>query len=301
MNHAKRIGKYPVIREIGEGAVGTVYEAFDPDTGEKVAIKILREEHLADSRADSPGARFEREAQATRRLRHPNIVTVHEYGEQGRIRYIVMEFVKGRELRALLRERGRFGLEEAFSILSQLLDALAHSHRCRVVHRDIKPSNLMIGEALHVKVMDFGIARIPSAAFTQMGTMLGTPAYMSPEQMRGEPADGRADLWAAGTILYELLVGRSPFAGANGIETMMNAANNEPVPVSSLVPGLPAALDAVLARALAKRREERYQEAGDFARDLIRLVAGTTGALDLELGGAAAPIMPDPNPRRSAP
>lgn len=294
MASAKRIGKYPVIREIGQGAVGKVYEGFDPDTGEKVAIKILRAEHLADNRADSAGARFEREAQATRRLRHPNIVSVYEYGEQGRVRFIAMEFLDGRELRELMRERGRFALDDAVSITLQLLDALGHSHRHGVVHRDIKPTNLMVMGDLHVKVMDFGIARIERAAFTQIGTLLGTPAYMSPEQMRGLPADGRADLWAAGVMLYEMLVGRSPFAAANAVEVMQRAAMLEPAPVSALVAGLPASLDGVLQRALAKSREERFQEAGEFARELIKAVAAAD-AIDLELGGTPAPAVPGAN------
>ena len=281
MTPAKRIGKYPVIREIGKGAMGTVYEGFDPDTGAKVAIKILRAEHLADSRADSARARFEREALATRRLRHPNIVAVHEYGEQGRIKFIAMEFLGGRELRQLMRERGRFELGDAVFVLLQLLDALGHSHRHGVVHRDIKPSNVMVMDGLHIKVMDFGIARIESAAFTQLGTMLGTPTYMSPEQMRGEAADGRADLWAAGVMLYEMLVGRGPFAAANSAEVMRNAMASEAAPVSSLVGGLPTSIDAVLRRALAKRRDDRFQEAGEFAHELTK--AGVADTVDLEL------------------
>ena len=283
MTLAKRIGKYPVIREIGKGAMGTVYEGFDPDTGEKVAIKILRAEHLADSRADSASARFEREAQATRRLRHPNIVAVHEYGEQGRIKFIAMEFLDGQELRLVMRERGRFALDDAVFVLLQLLDALGHSHQQGVVHRDIKPSNVMVMDGLHIKVMDFGIARIESAAFTQIGTLLGTPTYMSPEQMLGEPADGRADLWAAGVMLYEMLVGRGPFAAATLFELMQNAATLEPVPVSSLVPGLPTSIDAVLRRALARRRDDRFQEAGDFARELMKVAATAADAVDVEL------------------
>lgn len=287
MTFAKRIGRYPVIREIGQGAVGTVYEGFDPGTGEKVAIKVLRAEHLPDARADSAGARFEREAQATRRLRHPNIVSVHEYGEQGRIKFIAMEFLKGQELRRLMYERGRFELQDALSVTLQLLDALGHSHRHGVVHRDIKPSNVMVLEGLQIKVLDFGIARIESAAYTQIGSMLGTPSYMSPEQMRGDPADGRADLWSAGVMLYEMLVGKSPFAAPNVIEVMRNVATLEPPSVSTLVAELPPSLDAVLRRALAKRRDERFQEAGDFAAELVKAVATAAEAVDLELAGAA--------------
>jgi serine/threonine-protein kinase len=295
MTLAKRIGKYPVIREIGVGAMGTVYEGFHPDTGEKVAIKVLRAEHLADGRADSARARFEREAQVTQRLRHPNIVAVHEYGEQGRIKFIAMEFLHGRELRQLMRERGRFTFDDATFVLLQLLDALGHSHQHGVVHRDIKPTNLMVLEGLHVKVMDFGIARIDSAAFTQMGAVLGTPTYMSPEQMRGEAADGRADLWAAGVMLYELLAGRPPFAGANWLEVMKNVATLEPAPVSSLVDGLPPALDALLARALAKQREDRFQEAGAFARELTKVAAAANEAIDVDLGSEPAAAAPAPS------
>jgi serine/threonine-protein kinase len=296
MTLAKRIGKYPVIREIGKGAMGTVYEGFDPDTGEKVAIKILRAEHLADGGADSASARFEREALATRRLQHPNIVAVREYGEQGRIKFIAMEFLHGRELRQLMRERGRFGLDDAVFVLLQLLDALGHSHQHGVVHRDIKPSNVMVMEGLSIKVMDFGIARIESAAFTQIGTLLGTPSYMSPEQMRGEPADGRADLWAAGVMLYEMLAGRSPFAATTSFEVMRSAAILEPPPVSSLVTGLPTSIDAVLRRALAKNRDDRFQEAGDFARDLMKVAAATADGVDLELAFAPAALYPSAPP-----
>ncbi len=282
MSTAKLVGRYPVIREIGKGAMGTVFEGFDPDTGEKVAIKILRAEHLADSRADSASARFEREAQAGRRLRHKNIVSVREYGEQGRIKFIAMEFLDGKELRELMQERGRFELADAVFILLQLLDALGHSHEHGVVHRDIKPANLMVMDGLHVKVMDFGIARIESAAFTQVGTLLGTPTHMSPEQLRGEAADGRADLWAAGVMLYELLVGRSPFAASTSVMVMHNALHVDPTPVSSLLPEVPPAVDAVLRRALAKRREDRYQKAGEFARELMKVAVSAAAAAEAE-------------------
>ena len=290
MSLGKRIGRYPVIREIGQGAVGTVYEGFDPATGSKVAIKVLRAEHLPDHRADSAASRFEREAQATRRLHHPNIVAVHEYGEQGRIKFIAMEYLHGQELRTLMRQRGRFGLDDAVTVTLQVLDALGHSHRHGVVHRDIKPTNVMVLEGLHVKVMDFGIARIESAAFTQMGTLLGTPAYMSPEQLRGLPADGRADLWAAGVMLHEMLVGRNPFAGATALEVTRNALMTEPAAVSSLVPGLPESLDAVLQRALAKERDQRFGEAAEFAAELVKAVAVAADAVDLELASAAMAV-----------
>ena len=288
MTPAKRIGKYPVIREIGSGTMGKVFEGFDPDTGEKVAIKTLRAEHLADAEADSAGARFGREAQVGLRLQHPHIVAVRDYGEQGRIRYIVMEFVKGRELRQLLRERGRLRLDEAVAVLHQLLAALDCSHRHGVVHRDIKPANLMVVEPLHVKVMDFGVARLEGAAFTQVGTLLGTLSYMSPEQMAGETVDARTDLWAAGVILYELLSGRVPFTAPTTLEVMRQAAQQPHTPVHTLLPELPAALDAVLDRALAKQREDRYASAAAFAHALGLAAAAT--ATDVELDLPPAPV-----------
>ncbi|MBL8340698.1 MAG: serine/threonine protein kinase [Rubrivivax sp.] len=308
MTLAKRIGKYPVIREVAHGAVGTVFEGFDPDTGGKVAIKVLRAEHLPDHAADSAGARFQREADATRRLRHPNIVTVFEYGEQGRIRFIAMEFLKGRELRQVLRERGRLALDEAVSVMVQLLDALGHSHRQGVVHRDIKPSNVMVlDDELRIKVLDFGIARIESAAYTQLGSMLGTPTYMSPEQIRGEPADGRADLWAAGVVLYEMLVGRPPFTATTGgaMDLLRNVGLQEPAPVSSLNASLPASLDDVLRRALAKKRDDRFQDAGAFGDALVHAVAAAEPGVDLEVAdstpvdldlSAAPPLPQAPSP-----
>lgn len=284
MTAHKRIGRYPVIRQIGHGAMGTVFEAFDPHTGEKVAIKILRAEHLADSQADSPAARFGREAQIGLRMRHPNIVAVREHGEHGRVRYIVMEYVPGRELRQLMRERGRFTPADAACVLLQLLDALGHSHEQGIVHRDVKPGNLMVMPPLRIKVMDFGIARIAGSAFTQVGTLLGTLTYMSPEQLCGQPADRGADLWAAGVILYELLAGRPPFVAASA-DTFIRQAVHEPhPPLAQLQPDLPPGLGRVLDRALAKRREERFRTADEFAAALREATASPGVDLDLDLG-----------------
>jgi serine/threonine-protein kinase len=224
-----------------------------------------------------------------------------------------MEFLRGRELRQLMREHGRFSLDDAVFVLLQLLDALSHSHLHGVVHRDIKPSNVMVLEGLNIKVMDFGIARIESAAFTQMGTLLGTPSYMAPEQMIGEAADGRADLWAAGVMLYEMLADQSPFAAASAssFQAMQNRVAAEPTPLSSLVPGLPVAIDGLMRRALARRREERFQQAGEFARELTKAAAAAADAVDLGAGSdavdvdltvepAAPPRTEDPGGPRSA-
>jgi serine/threonine-protein kinase len=202
MTTPDRIGKYSILRPLGKGAMGMVYEGFDPVIERKVAIKTILSEHLTDGGA-SAIARFKREAQAGGRLQHPGIVAVHEYGEDQNFAYIVMEYVEGQELRKLMRERGRFELSDSLEVMRQLLAALGYSHERGVVHRDVKPANVMVLSGLKIKVMDFGIARIQSSSMTQVGTVLGTPTHMAPEQLMGETADGRTDLWAAGVIFYE--------------------------------------------------------------------------------------------------
>jgi serine/threonine protein kinase len=188
--------------------------------------------------------------------------------------YIVMEYVQGQELRKLMRERGRFDLIDVFEVMKQLLAALDYSHKHGVVHRDIKPANLMVLDGMKIKVMDFGIAKIHSSSLTQVGTVVGTPTHMAPEQLAGLPADGRADLWAAGVILYEMLTGRGPFVAETPAAVMHNVMQAEPALPSSIVPSVPPVFDAVVARALAKKADSRFQSARDFA---IALVAAFKG------------------------
>ena len=247
--------------------MGMVYECFDPVIERKVAIKTILAEHLADGGA-SAIARFKREAQAGGRLQHPGIVGVYEYGEDQQFVYIVMEYVQGQELRKLMHERGRFELSDSVEVMRQLLGALGYSHEQGVVHRDIKPANVMVLGGLKIKVMDFGIARIQSSSMTQVGTVLGTPTHMAPEQLMGETADGRTDLWAAGVIFYELLTGRSPFAAESPAAVMHRVMQGEPMPPSRLVAQVPMVFDALIARALKKRADERFQTAGEFAEAL---------------------------------
>ena len=271
MTTPDRIGKYSILRPLGKGAMGMVYEGFDPVIERKVAIKTILSEHLADGGA-SAIARFKREAQAGGRLQHPGIVAVHEYGEDQNFAYIVMEYVEGQELRKLMRERGRFELSDSLEVMRQLLAALGYSHECGVVHRDIKPANVMVLSGLKIKVMDFGIARIQSSSMTQVGTVLGTPTHMAPEQLMGETADGRTDLWAAGVIFYELLTGRSPFAAESPAAVMHRVMQGEPMPPSRLLPELPAAFDAVIARALTKDASQRFQSAREFVQALAQAI-----------------------------
>ncbi len=288
MTHPQHIGKYAILRALGQGAMGMVYEGFDPVIERKVAIKTILAEHLADGGA-SAIARFKREAQAGGRLQHPGIVAVHEYGEDQNFAYIVMEYVEGVELRKLMRERGRFDLSDSLEVMRQLLTALDYSHEQGVVHRDIKPANVMVLKGLKIKVMDFGIARIQSSSMTQVGTVLGTPTHMAPEQLMGDTADGRTDLWAAGVIFYELLTGRSPFAADSPAAVMHRVMQGDPMPPSRLALDVPPVLDQVLSKALTKNADQRYQSANEFSdaltQAIVAMSADPTIALTVPGGG----------------
>jgi eukaryotic-like serine/threonine-protein kinase len=265
-----RLGKYMLDpTPLGQGAMGIVYKGYDPDLGHAVAIKIIRRE-LVDGPDSAPmRQRFKNEAIAGRRLRHPNIVPVYEYGEDKDCSYIVMAFVEGHPLNEVLKDGPRPSLPEALAITRRLLDALQHAHRHHVVHRDIKPANILVGADGEIEIADFGIAKVDLAGLTRTGQVFGTPAYMSPEQCRGTPpSDQRADLFAAGVILYELLTGEQPFRGESALAIMHQVVNRDPEPPSRLNPEVSPALDAVVAKAMAKDREERFQSARAFAQAL---------------------------------
>src|SRR5262250_2717068 len=261
------IGKYEIRREIGRGAMGVVYEAYDPMIKRVVALKTIREDQLSGEDSAQMINRFRREAQAAGRLNHPNIVSIYDFGEEGGTWYIAMEFVQGRELKACFEANERFRIPDIVRIMTQILGALAYSHRQGVVHRDVKPANIfLLGEGA-VKVADFGIAHIEASNLTQVGTVLGTPAYMSPEQILGLPVDGRSDLFSAGVILYQFLTGERPFSGSSAT-TMHKVLEEDPLPPSRFNVQVPGAMDAVVRKALAKRPEDRYQSADDFAAAL---------------------------------
>jgi predicted Ser/Thr protein kinase len=272
--HPKTIGKYSITRPLGKGAMGMVYEGFDPVIERKVAIKTILGDYLDAAEMEDAVARFRREAQAGGRLQHPNIVGVYEYGGDGAVAFIVMEYVEGQELKRLLADGRRFELIDVFEIMKQLLAALDYSHKQGVVHRDIKPANLMVMAGTRVKVMDFGIARLESSNLTQTGTAIGTPTHMSPEQLMGHTADGRSDLWGCGVILYELLTGVSPFLAETPATVMHKVLQSQPPKPSSVNASLPPAFDAVIARALAKRADDRFQNAREFQAALLQALQG---------------------------
>jgi tRNA A-37 threonylcarbamoyl transferase component Bud32 len=287
MAEISNLGKYEIRHEIGRGAMGVVYEAYDPLIKRVVALKTIRSDQLAGEESSSVVARFRREAQAAGRLSHPNIVSIYDFGEDGGVWFIALEFIKGRELKEYFETDERFGIPDIVRIMSQILDALDYSHRQGVVHRDIKPANIFLLPDGSVKVADFGIAHIETSNLTQVGTVLGTPSYMSPEQIMGLPVDGRSDLFSAGVILYQFLTGERPFAGS-ATTTMQKVLKEDPLPPTSLNVQAPPAMDAVMRKALAKRPDERYQTAQEFAA-AIRAAAQvmTPAAADATLVGTS--------------
>jgi eukaryotic-like serine/threonine-protein kinase len=284
-----RIGKYEILRPLGKGAMGMVYEGFDPVIERKVAIKTILAEYLDAADMEEAVARFKREAQAGGRLQHPGIVGVYEYGHEGDMAFIVMEYVEGQELKRMLSGGKRLDLIDVFEIMKQLLAALDYSHKQGVVHRDIKPANLMIQPGPKVKIMDFGIARLESSSLTQVGTVVGTPTHMSPEQLAGLPADGRSDLWSSGVILYELLTGVSPFIADSPMTVMHKVLQAEPERPTVLNPALPPGFDNIVTRALAKKAEGRFQNAREFASALVQAFQGKAVSATASARSAPAP------------
>lgn len=281
-----KLGKYEVRREVGRGGMGVVYEGFDPVIDRRVALKTFIHEFFDGTQADNLLSRLRREAQAAGRLSHPNIIAVYDFdedktqdadGSEHTTAFIAMEFVEGRSLEDYFQAHERFPMAEVMRIMSELLDALEYSHEHGVVHRDIKPANIILLKNGTVKVADFGVARIESSTLTQVGTVLGSPSYMSPEQFMGQTVDGRSDLYSAAVVLYELLTGEVAFTGA--YTTIMHRVLNEiPSPPSALNVQVPKAFDGLLAMAMAKRPDERFQSAAAFKAALSSISPSAASA-----------------------
>jgi serine/threonine-protein kinase len=262
------LGKYRVEGVLGKGAMGVVYKGYDTVLERFVALKTIHA-HLAEGEErDSWLSRFKQEARAAGRCLHPNIVAVFDYGESQGIPYIAMEYVNGRELSEFLKRKVQFSLQDALSVVSQVLTALGYAHGFNIVHRDIKPANIMLLDSGQVKVADFGIARLESAHITQHGVLIGTPSYMSPEQFRGQEVDLRTDLYSAGVVLYELLTGQIPYPGKSFTEILYKVASSEMRDARELNPNVPDALNNVVRKALAKDPTRRFQTAQEFSRAL---------------------------------
>ena len=270
------IGKYQVLKVLGGGAMGTVYEARDPVLDRTVALKTM-----TPGLADAPDlkARFLREAEAAGGLRHHNIVTVYELGEDRGQPYIAMELVEGVDLEAIIQGRHPLSVETKIDILRQVCEGLGCAHQNGIVHRDVKPANIRVTAEGEVKIMDFGIAHLQSSTLTRGGQVMGTIQYMAPEQVEGLPSDHRADVFSVGAIAYELLAYRRPFDAESYTAVMYRIAREEPdmtaLPATEYSPGL----EAVVARALAKPVAERYQSLEEMRDDLERLVRHTAARL----------------------
>jgi len=271
----KQFGRYEVVDEIGSGAMGAVFKARDPMMDREVAVKTIHASALVGPMAEQYRERFTREARAAGRLAHPGIVTVFDAGVEGDTPYLVMELVPGRTLDAVLGTGEHYPLDKVYEIGQQVAEALGYAHANGVVHRDIKPANIQLtGSPERAKIMDFGVAKLTQAQVTSTGTLLGTPAYMAPEQFTGMPLDGRSDLFSLGVILYWMATGDKPFTGDTITAVSYKIVHTEPIAPRQLNPGVPAALEAIILKCLAKDPAERHQTGDELAADLAGLRAG---------------------------
>lgn len=278
------LGRYQIEKELGKGAMGVVYLGKDPKIGRVVAIKTmaLSQEFEADELVEAK-ERFFREAETAGRLSHPNIVTIFDAGEEHDLCYIAMELLKGKDLVPYTKPGALLPVDKVASIVARVADALGYAHKQNVVHRDIKPANIMYElEGDVVKVTDFGIARITDSSKTKTGMVLGTPSYMSPEQLSGKKVDGRSDLFSLAVSLYQMSCGKLPFEGDSMAQLMFKIANEATPDILAVNPGLPPGLVAFLDRAMAKDPDARYQTGDEFAAALRAAMSGQTG------GGSAA-------------
>src|ERR671930_460978 len=303
-------GRYRILRKLGTGGMANVYLAEDQELGRRVAIKILDDRHASDEQFIE---RFRREAKNAAGLSHPNIVSIYDRGEAEGTYYIAMEFLDGRSLKELIVGRGPAPVKIAIDYARQILAAVGFAHRHGIVHRDIKPHNVLVGHEGRLKVTDFGIARSGASQMTEVGSIIGTAQYLSPEQARGSRVDQTSDLYSVGVVLYELLTGQVPFTGDTPLEIAMKHLSEVPTPPSELRPEVPHDLDLVVLRALAKDQAERYETAEEMDADLERILAGmpvgdeTANAATAVLSGsgvlATAPtsVITPPAPPPTAP
>ena len=306
----KTLGRYNIERTLGKGAMGVVYEGIDPKLNRRVAIKTILKSHLDPDTAKDYSMRFSREAQAVARLNHPHIVQVYDFAEEGDVAYLVMEFIRGKELKNFFDANERFDIKEAVRIMCELLDALDFAHNAGIIHRDIKPANVMLDAQARTKLTDFGVARVQDsdrtqAERTQAGTMVGTPAYMSPEQITGGTIDKRSDVFSAGIILYQFLTGEKPFTGGGAWTIAKKIIQEDPPAPSSLNNAVTPFFDAVVNKALSKNAETRYQSAKDFGVALRRALEGRGEEEDADktiVGEMSAPpsMRTAPQPRPAA-
>src|SRR3954465_8840935 len=262
----EKVSRYEITGELGKGAMGRVYKAVDPTIGRTVALKTMRL-GVPGLETDEMLRRFKNEARAAGVLNHPNIVTIYDAGEQDGLFYIAMEFIEGVTLHSLILQNRVLPVDQIIDLSRQICAGLDEAHSHGVVHRDVKPANIMIMPDKTVKIMDFGIAKA-GGGLTSAGQVLGTPNYMSPEQVKGRPLDGRSDLFSYGVILYEMVTGEKPFTGQNVTTIIYKIVNENPIPPRELDMTIHPGLSAVIIKALAKIPEERFQNGAELAKAL---------------------------------
>ena len=298
MDVPEKLGRYQILREVGHGAMGVVYEATDPNIGRKIALKTIRAGTLGTN-AEEVAKRFKNEARAAGVLNHPNIVTIYDADEQNGILYLAMEFLDGATLDVLLHAQRTMKADQAVDISRQVCAGLEYAHSRGVVHRDIKPGNIMISAAGAVKITDFGIARTANA-MTMTGQVLGTPNYMSPEQVVGKTVDGRSDLFSVGVMLYEMVTGERPFDGQSITTIMYKIVHETPVAPNKLDQTIPSGLSRIIEKCLAKSPEERYQSAAEVSSALQNYTLATAQlrsvleqpTIDMTVSATAIPSAP---------
>ncbi len=267
-----KIGKYNILSELGQGATAIVYEGEDPFNARKVAIKVARSH--ADM-SEEEAKRFERlflnEASLAGKLNHPNVVAVYDAVVEGDLRYIVMEYVPGGSLKKYCTETNLLPVRQAVLVAYKICRALDYAYQNGVIHRDIKPANILLADRDDIKISDFGTARISDVTHTQVDGFMGSPAYMSPEQINEEPASVQSDIYSLGVVMYELLIGKLPFRAENAIVMINKILHEDPAPLDQLRPDLPASLIGIVARAMARDREKRYQTWAELATDLASI------------------------------
>jgi tRNA A-37 threonylcarbamoyl transferase component Bud32/tetratricopeptide (TPR) repeat protein len=296
-----KIGKYAILGEIGRGAMGIVYKATDPYIGRTVAIKTIRFDVLGQGpERDMAQKRFMREAHSAGNLSHPNIVTIYDVGEDGDLSYIAMEYIDGCSLEELISSRKKLSLEETASLVEQVANALDTAHRKGVIHRDIKPANILIDQEGKPHLVDFGIARLSTSTMTQTNMIMGTPYYMSPEQIAGKKVDNRSDIFALGGVLYEMLTGQKPFPGESITTVIYKIMNENPLPVRNFQKNLPEGLEPILQKALAKDPAARYQSCREMVNDIKKSISLAPAATLVREPGSVAVSVPSAAPAKPA-
>lgn len=280
----KKIGKYEIITILGKGAMGIVYKARDPLINREVAIKTIRFDLASDdSENEEIMQRFMREAQAAGKLSHPNIITIYDVGREENVTFIVMQLIEGQSLQKMISSSEKFSTPEVIDLMCQVCSALDYAHKNGIVHRDMKPGNILLDKERKPYICDFGVARVETSTLTQSGTAVGTPSYMSPEQVMGKKVDKRSDIFSLGCILYEILTGRRPFEAESITTVIYKIINEEPLPLIEVKRGLPVGFEQTITKALAKDPNDRYQSCTELAADLraIHATADKTIAITM--------------------